>query len=172
MICNLPHRKVQDRAPRRHREPRPTTHDLILRSQHRFSDPDASVLKCTICLCQHSVAAPHFRAFLAKACTPVLVSSTHHFRVLGKISINGHETHPTHTLANRGGTKCGFYANKRLVKLKDMCVGARARSAHGDLTLGAILGPKRALARVCAHFWEKTQSCSSRVFFKTCANTT
>ena len=140
-MCNLPRRPrcgdVSIKQPKLIRTPIQT---LIDNTEHTLGDPFASILQCSVCLAKCSTASPFLRQFLCQACHPVPISHKG-FRVLGQVSLNGARTHTSHSLSIKDGvfycTKCGCFAEKKLVKLKEECVGPRRRTPHGDLTISA-----------------------------------
>ena len=138
VLCNLPHRRRHGRPPKPVPVPRPSIQDLVAGSVHSLLDSSSAVFKCTVCLGTCSKASPHLRSFLAGECVPSPIDHTRGYRV-GQVSINGTPTHPSHTLVCIGGcfccSKCGFYGDKKLVKLRDACVGPGSRTHHGDVAL-------------------------------------
>ncbi len=142
VLCNLPHRRRHGRPPKPVPVPRPSIQDLVAGSVHSLLDSSSAVFKCTVCLGTCSKASPHLRSFLAGECVPSPIDHTRGYRVQGQISMNGHVTHESLHLCIRGDVyyceACGMTARKKMVKLKALCVGARARTMHGDRTLHAV----------------------------------
>jgi hypothetical protein len=154
IICSLPKRASNKRQ--HFSRPRPSKEELAATSMHTFEDPYDSSLEfmhCIACLSTCSLKSPKFEDFLVGNCKlNCVVNSTH--RVYGQISINGTTTHNTHNLREHNGiyfcVKCGFLANLKLVRLKQLCVGPDGRTTHGNAVVRAFAAGETPVKRTRA----------------------
>ncbi len=137
VVCEMPHRprtkSRKDTTP----VSRVSLQQLIDNTNHSFGEVNF-FYKCMACLHSCSVSSPALRQFLQQECVSCKISDAG-FKVHGQVSINGVPTHPSHALMCIGGcfccSKCGFYGDKKFVKLRHSCVGPLSRTHHGNIAL-------------------------------------